>query len=1055
MWKYLCCVWFTAAALAYVPPVDTAGPLTVRIDGPAVVTQTDVALPVAVVLENKSDAIVRGAVQLRLIDNWRAEPSGAVPFAVQGGGTARLSFTVTAASGTFNAHYPIHAFAEIEGGQQVAHPVLIVETKLPNPPRPELAIEWKTVDLPRDRGLALWRLPVHRTVIAVFKQEPRTTATGWQGSDGQTRASAQFGLRIERGDAREVLAMHPPYHGGAGSILTEFPLHLSAGQRILLTFANAVRDSNPGQQCGDGVTFRVRALPIDAPAGRQGEVLFERHTDAKVWQDVQVDLSRFAGKSIRLQLESHPGPRNDTGCDASYWAEPTVSAGNPKHTGTRACTTLGTLERGGEKYEVQACPGQRGLLDSAVGFIRGERKLFFQGFRVRVLGDALEDWRSVSTFLDAKQERVNGRYRVRHRFRSWAGAFDLVGELWTEQTVLRARFWLENAPASRPWLAAYLEDVSLGAWSERANRVYAGDGNVIQNPKTFQLRFDGHRLSTSYVGFEFANGMALTEGVDVPPSLLEVDPGHKFYALHTEHSQTLSFIPSSNVWEGPKVWRDVNGLVAAAGVRKLAGRFVFDLWGGKYADSAEALAQSFRYGLVDSVVVWHNWQRWGYDYRLPDLYPPSPQPGTFEEFLGLVRTAKQNNVLFAPHDNYIDFYPDAEGYTYDRIAFSSGGAPVRAWLNQGRQAQSYRWRPDCIRPFVERNLDLIRKGFAPTGYFIDVWSSAGPYDYWTRDGKFFDKLYTRGVWRDTFAWIRNFLGGDAPMISESGHDQLIGWLDGAQTNHLRVGPPLPGRMGAMVWPITCDAAERTPWFDAAHHDRFALHGAGYESRYAAGLDTKLHGIYSDDYISTEVLDGHPAMVSKPFSRDVVRKYWLLHDLMRGLALRRIEGVEFDHGSLHRQHIRWDNGTDVWVNRGSEDWNVASHTLPQYGFYARGGTLEAAIERRNGEVVDWSRSPSQVYVNARAGKPVDFGAATTGGAFRITMEGGAVLVTPLPEGSKFDLRVRWSALPWKPATPRRAEALDENGKVLRAAPIRFEAGELVLTREPDVFAYRLR
>jgi hypothetical protein len=30
------------------------------------------------------------------------------------------------------------------------------------------------------------------------------------------------------------------------------------------------------------------------------------------------------------------------------------------------------------------------------------------------------------------------------------------------------------------------------------------------------------------------------------------------------------------------------------------------------------------------------------------------------------------------------------------------------------------------------------------------------------------------------------LGDSAPRISESGHDQLIGWLDGAQANHLRV-----------------------------------------------------------------------------------------------------------------------------------------------------------------------------------------------------------------------------------------------------------------------------
>jgi hypothetical protein len=110
------------------------------------------------------------------------------------------------------------------------------------------------------------------------------------------------------------------------------------------------------------------------------------------------------------------------------------------------------------------------------------------------------------------------------------------------------------------------------------------------------------------------------------------------------------------------------------------------------------------------------------------------------------------------------------------------------------------------------------------------------------------------------------------------------------------------------------------------------------------------------------------MAKSAFGRDVVRKYWLLHDLMRELALRRIESVEFAGGNLHRQYVRWDNGGEVWVNRGAEDWAVAGHVLPEYGFYARvparEGVIEAAIERRDGVIVDWARSPWLYHVNAR-------------------------------------------------------------------------------------------
>lgn len=966
---------FAIPMVAWSPPQDTAGPLTVRIEGPSTLTQTGSPFGITVVLENKGDATLQGALRIGLIDGWQAEPAGAQEFAVDAHAATRREVRIAPAARTYNAHYPVHVFAEFafNGQTLTAHPVLIVETRLANPPRATVPVEWRPFELAANRSLALWRLPVSRTIIQIFNQaEPKLMPVNWQGSEETTRANVQFGARIQRGDSRETIGIHPPwYQGRTGTALVEFPLRLPESKLIKLQFANALRDHNPERERpSDGVTFRVRVARSDAPDGAQGEVIFERNADAKVWLDGEADLTRFAGQSIRLQLESHPGPKNDTSVDQSYWAEPTITAGTPPQpvafppASAAGSRLLGSIEQGNERYEARVWPGERGLLDSAIGIGR----LRFNGFRARVLGDALEDWRSAAALLSVREETSGGRYRVRHSFRSWAGEFDLMGEVWAERTQMKAHFWIEKAPEPKPWLAVYLEDLSVGAWTEKARRVYAGTGNVLEDPKAFRLGFDGHRLSTSFVGLEFENGLSLVQAVDTPPSSFDVDPATKNYSLHTPHEQTLAFVPAAGVWDAVKTWRSTNGLRSAGGVDKLAGRFVFDLWGGRYADAARAVRRAASYGLLDSILVWHNWQRWGYDYRLPDIYPPNPLLGTLEEMLDLARAAKDNGILFAPHDNYIDFYPDAEGFSYDHIAAGRDGAPVRAWLNEGRQAQSYRWRADRFGPFLERNLRAIRDGFAPTGYFIDVWSSAGPYDYWTPDGQFFPRLFTRKVWGESFAWIRDLLGGNAPQISESGHDQLIGWLDGAQTNHLRVDRPPAGEYSWAVWNIGCADAERIPWFDAAHHDRFVLHGAGYESRYASGLNTRLHGIYSDDYITTEVLTGHPGMAKSAFGRDVVRKYWLLHDLMRELALRRIENVEFVGGNLHRQYVRWDNGGEVWVNRGPEDWTVAGRVLPEYGFYARApakeGVVEAAIERREGVIVDWARSPWLYHVNAR-------------------------------------------------------------------------------------------
>ena len=137
-----------------------------------------------------------------------------------------------------------------------------------------------------------------------------------------------------------------------------------------------------------------------------------------------------------------------------------------------------------------------------------------------------------------------------------------------------------------------------------------------------------------------------------------------------------------------------------------------------------------------------------------------------------------------------------------------------------------------------------------------------------------------------------------------------------------------------------------PWYDTAHHDRFVLHGAGYPGRYEGGLEPREHGIYSDDYIGHRGPHGPPAMVSDAFGPDVVRKHWLLNDLMGALALKRIESVEYAGGDLHRQHVRWSGGGEVWVNRGESDWSggrgpcAAAVRVPRArsfpGRYGRGG-----------------------------------------------------------------------------------------------------------------------
>ncbi len=1059
---------WSAHTWAFKPPEDTSGTLKARIEGPAIIEDSRVPVTCTLVVKNSGTEPAVVHAKLAGIDGWRIEPEtfNAVPVLPGGDSETRMSFRVIPAVASYSGFYPVHAWVTVEMAGQTCslHPILLSEVR-----GAALAVSASdkadppaTATLREGHPLPLARMSTHQSFYELFSGERGVLPAGWQGNEGRTRLDVRLGQPAAASDGtREAISIHPPWYGGLlGTGWIEFPLALPDSKPIWFRFANAVRQTASTEPPSDGVTFRVRvATGADAP-GVPGRVIYELNTGSKAWVPGEVDLSEYSGQTIRLQLESHPGPKHDLTCDLSYWGSPLVEAGTrPAVLASPAGPerSLGLVNCGASSCTVSITPGTQGLLNASVRFSGNGILYGFQGYRVRVCGDDLGMPQSMSVLNAVQEEPVDGRMRVRHRFSTSVGPLDLMGEAWVDAGGFRTRFWLENAPAPEPWQDVHLEDVSAGPWDVLLKRVYAGVGNVIDTPKAFVLGFDGHRLATSFVGYEWEKGGALLQGVDVPPLQFEVSPETKVYTLHAAGDQTLTFVPASTVWDAVKVWRDTNSFQAGGGVPKVAGRFVFDLWGGRYADTATVLKRAFSYGLTNSMVMWHNWQRWGYDYRLPDIWPPNPDCGTLDDFKILAQTCKEQGVLFLPHDNYIDAYPDSDSFSYEKnITFNPSRTPDRGWLNEGNGAQAYRWRPDRFRSVLESNLAQVKANGVATGYFIDVFSSARPGDFWTSNGQYHDAVYTRTQYGEAFAWIRTFLGDNAPQISESGHDQLMGYLDGAQTNHLRVGPPPSGYYSWATWDIGCADAERVPWIDAAHHQRFILHGAGYEERYRGGLDPALHGMHSNDYIATEVLTGHPAMTSVPFGRDSVRKYWLLDALMRGLSLQTIESVEFDHDNIHRQHVRWSNG-NVWVNRGDVPWEVSGHTLPQYGFFARvetaGGVVEAAYETLQEQPVEWSHAEDALFINPCQGKAITLNGVTVGGALRVALEGNKLRVLPLPEtAAPIEVSFNWSALPWTLPRPTTLETLEEGVGAASSEPL--PGGQIEFVAQPGIFGYRL-
>ncbi|NOY81577.1 MAG: hypothetical protein GXP31_11320 [Kiritimatiellaeota bacterium] len=1006
----------------------THGPLRLVVDPLGPITDPSRPTTVRVRLENTGKTPVGGRVVLRdFVDAWHAVGPEARPVQLAAGAKKELEFAIASGAPVYSALYPVHAFAEfaMPGGPVSLHAVRIFEVRLePGPQSAATAPQLPVVDVPADGCAPLWVLDSCRMAWRYFDGPMVWKPVGWRGSDPQSRASFLVRTAV-RGARRPAINMHPPWRPGGGTVFCDFRLRLPDRGPISLNFANAIRDNTAKEPPSDGVLFRVWVGV--KPDGSDARPVFERFTAAKVWIPGQVDLTPWAGKTILLRLESNPGPNRDTTCDSSYWAEPVVAAGrvppaSPTSTAMpedaaraadiaarelldgvrgpdRVRTFLLRSAAGGPSWAVVITPGRAGLLDAWFTVAGAGGTVRLHGLRLDI--EDMPAVRPPRAYLcrevDVPRQSGTGGAVWRHRLDSMNGRTVVTCAVRADSRGLRIAVECPRRITS----------LSVGPWSRRARRVFYGHGYCIEDPKPFRAGFGGHNLATSHVGIEFGGGApAMLQAVDSPPNAFVVSPEERIYALTTHMNAVLTLVPGASAFDCAVAYRPLYDKAPAGGVRRLAGRFCFDIWGGRYAEIAKRMAEMFRYGLTDSILTVHNWQRWGYDYRLPDVFPPNPAFGTIGDMRKIADVCTARDVPWGLHDNYIDFYPDAAGYSYRHVCFTPGGEPVKAWFNEGRDAQSYRWRPDRIMPFVRRNLNLIRENLRPTHYFLDVFTSAPPFDFRDADGRFHSSLETRRCWGEVFAWIRDTLGGNAPTTSEAGHDQLTGFLDGADCQWLSLSRK-PKRRTIHV---DCGDWERVPWFDAVNHRRFILHGVGYSVRYEGGRSRRFHGINSDDYLSAEVLSGHALMTDAgSWGRGAVRKYWFLQGVARKLALRTIRSVRFVGGDIHRQEITWDNGMVVRVNRGERDWPVGEHVLPRYGFLVQAGNGEvlAVLERRNGLWAESSRSGDFLYCNARTESStskrllnitprVEGFADAGGGRFRWTMVWDAQEPTPVDE-----------------------------------------------------------
>ncbi len=805
---------------------------------------------------------------------------------------------------------------------------------------------------------------------------------GWSGffEDKTGVACLPYGQQ----NGKRVFFMHSPWRGGTGITFQQFNFSLLASaRRIVLRGATAMKSDIVAQS--DGVTFRVLA---------NGVKQLERHQTNAVWQPFEFDLTAWRGSNVLVRFEVDPGPASNASFDYSFWGDRELvleGYSPPAQPNPAPIPLLLTNVLSTQNGEVAPAGGYVGktsvnLSDDVVCLryagpdgvmeyrwhrpVSGAAPLFgaltlnaqMAGqapVSVPLASFARFNWTLPAKAVSSVWEATNGGYVLARTFEVGGtnAVVRIAGRLVGKSLVLAVN-------CDQPCVSA----LEAGDWGPTLRRrqvvtpYYLGAVHYLPHENLFTHAFlDWTKSAASYHEGTTAGYGALTDGTRNRLSERIV------FTAAWHLPEVLPNIPNP-----PSPWREF-----------LADKIVLDIWGGSFTNIADNLVELADYGVTNCVAIIHNWQRDGYDNALPAHYPANAQLGGDAGMRQLVATGNRLGVRVALHENYVDYYPNYEGYTTNDLALDSEGRLVKAWFNEGTGIQSFAIKSSAILPLAEAQSPEIHRRYDTKANYLDVHSAVPPWfhvDFRAGEpgaGRFAPVFETH---RRLWAYERATHQG--PTFGEGNrHWYWSGLLDGAEA---QFGTGWTEN-GGLTAPLSVD-------FDLLKvHPLQFNHGMGYYERWwPKGYDTNWAAlppmVVLDQYRMQEVAYGHAGFLAgSTYSQ--VPLAWLEQHLLSPVMARYATAKPVDiryeangawldatamakqeNGGTHsRVRVTYDNGLVITANSDTNMLRVGDWELPQFGWLAVGASVKAGTVLRGGVITDFSETGDTLFVNARAAR----------------------------------------------------------------------------------------
>lgn len=283
------------------------------------------------------------------------------------------------------------------------------------------------------------------------------------------------------------------------------------------------------------------------------------------------------------------------------------------------------------------------------------------------------------------------------------------------------------------------------------------------------------------------------------------------------------------------------------------------------------------------------WGKRGYDNLHPDVFPPCKEAGGWAGMRKMSDICEKLNIIFAIHDQYRDYYLDAETYN-EQLAVRGINDNIRKHCEWAGGWQSLLCAKYSLG-YLRRNMDeILDNSVKLKGVYLDVFSAA-PLDECFHPGHKMSKKECIDYRVECFNYIRSkgmVISSEEPIDFAVPYLDLVHW-----------GPYIdPGTIGpANGIPV--------PLFNLVYHDCIILPWK---------LGKRICGMpQNDSSFLHGLLNGGMGYLSINPDRDEIKKVETICRLHKKVGYEEMVAHEFLSEDYRRQKTTFSDGTTIEVD----------------------------------------------------------------------------------------------------------------------------------------------